>query len=125
MNVSSVRDAMHRAWRTCAKCGLAAVACVCLCQAAAMLLASAAWARTAPALSVAFFYAANPPFDDLKAFDIAVVEPDHVPDPKPHRRDVAVGASELFACVSFGGVEQSRAYFKSIPPGFLKGENQA
>lgn len=125
MNDSSVRAAMHRAWRICATRGLAAAACVCLCQAVAMLLAPAALAQSAPALSIAFYYGANPPFDELKAFDIAVVEPDHVPDPKPHRRDAAVGASELFAYVSFGEVEPSRAYFKSIPPGILKGENQA
>ena len=125
MNDSSVRDALHRAWRTCATRGLALAACACLCQAAAMLLAHAALAQTAPALAVAFYYGANPPFDELKAFDIAVVEPEHVPDPKAHRRDAAMGASELFAYVSFGEVERSRAYFKSIPPGILKGENQA
>ncbi len=125
MNDSSARDALHRAWRSCATRGLAAVARACVCLATVMLLAHAAWAQTAPALSVAFFYAANPPFDELKAFDIAVVEPDHVPDPKPHRREATIGASELFAYVSFGEVEPSRAYFKSIPPGILKGENQA
>jgi hypothetical protein len=74
---------------------------------------------------VAFFYGANPPLDELAAFDIAVVEPDHVPDPKPWRRDASKGASELFAYVSFGEVEPTRAYFKAVPAGVLKGQNQA
>ena len=76
-------------------------------------------------LAVAFFYGANPPLDELAAFDIAVVEPDHVPDPKPWRRDASIGASELFAYVSFGEVEPTRAYFKAVPAGVLKGQNQA
>ncbi len=75
--------------------------------------------------SVAFFYGANPPLDELAAFDIAVVEPDHVPDPKPWRREASKGASELFAYVSFGEVEPTRAFFKAVPPGVLKGQNEA
>lgn len=78
----------------------------------------------APVPSVAFHYAANPPLAELKAFDIAVIEPDHVPDPKPHRREAAVGASELYAYVSLGEVLPSRAYYKEIPAGILKGENR-
>ena len=78
-----------------------------------------------PVPAVAFFYGAQPPLEELAAFDIAVVEPDHVPDPNPWRREAANGASELFAYVSFGEVEPTRAYFKAMPPGILKGENQA
>ena len=89
-------------------------------------LLACVWCNGAQALSnIAFYYGANPPLDELKAFDIAVVEPEHVPDPKPFRRDAAIGAAELFAYVSIGEVEPTRAYFKAIPAGILKGENQA
>ncbi|MBL8379237.1 MAG: bifunctional glycoside hydrolase 114/ polysaccharide deacetylase family protein, partial [Burkholderiales bacterium] len=77
-----------------------------------------------PAPSVAFFYGANPPLDELKAFEVVVVEPDHLPDPRPHRREARDGASELYAYVSFGEVLPSRAWYKQIPPGVLKGENR-
>ena len=39
--------------------------------------------------SVAFYYGAQPPLADLQAFDIAVVEPDFVPDPRRHARTAA------------------------------------
>ena len=93
---------------------------------AAWVMLACAWSGAAHAqASVAFFYGANPPLDELKAFEIAVVEPDHVADPKPHRRDAAIGASELFAYVSMGEIEPSRSYFRQVPAGVLKGENRA
>lgn len=124
MNDSPPRDAQHRVWRTCMDCGLTAAVSACLSLAAFLWTGSAVHAQPAAPLAIAFHYGANPPLDELKAFDIAVIEPDHVPDPKPYRRAAADGASELFAYVSFGEVVPSRAYFKSIPPAILKGENR-
>ena len=93
---------------------------------AAWAMLACAWPGVVHAqASVAFFYGANPPLDELRAFEIAVVEPDHVADPRPHRRDAAIGASELFAYVSMGEIEPSRSYFRQVPAGVLKGENRA
>lgn len=61
--------------------------------------------------AVALFYAANAPLAELKAFDIAVVEPDHGYDPVRYRTP----DSELFAYVAVAEVQPSRAYFKKIP----------
>ena len=124
MNDSPARDAQHRVWRTCMERGLTAALGAAWCLAALLWPGSVAWAQAAAPLAVAFHYGANPPLDDLKAFDIAVIEPDHVPDPRPYRRAAADGASELFAYVSFGEVLPSRAYFKNIPQAILKGENR-
>jgi len=78
-------------------------------------------ALAAPASpAVAFYYGANPPWSELQAFDIAVVDPDHVPDPTlpalPHTR--------LAAYVALGEVQPSRAYASSIPKAWLRGENK-
>ncbi len=37
---------------------------------------------TPPGTAVAFFYDANPPWAELQAFDLVVVDPGHVPNPK-------------------------------------------
>ena len=138
MNDSSGCDRLDRARRFLAATGLLTAACARLLGAACAVVACFAGtvfaqsplAVVAPlpmsaAPAVAFFYGANPPLDELKAFDIVVVEPDHVADPRPHRRPAAMGASELFAYVSFGEIEPTRAYFKEVPAGVLKGENRA
>lgn len=79
----------------------------------------AGWVSAAPA--VAFFYGENPPWDALQAFDLVVVDPDHVPDPAtpalPHTR--------LAAYVAVGEVQPGRAYAAQIPPAWLRGENSA
>lgn len=75
--------------------------------------------------SVAFYYGAQPPLTDLAAFDIAVVDPDHVPDPAVHRRAPADGAHELYAYVSLGEIQPSRRYYADLPPGVLRGGNAA
>ena len=75
--------------------------------------------------SVAFYYGAQPPLADLKAFDIAVVEPDFVPDPRAHARAPADGAHELYAYVSLGEVHPTRSYYASLPAGSLRGSNAA
>jgi uncharacterized protein (TIGR01370 family) len=72
--------------------------------------------------SIALFYGANPPLDELKAFDVVVVDPDQPgTDPlKYHRKD-----SELFAYVSVGEASTDKPYFRHIPPAWLRGENSA
>ncbi len=69
--------------------------------------------------TVAFFYGAHPPLEELRAFDLVVVEPGQGWHPKewntPH--------SELFAYVSVGEVETSRSYFQEIPEEWFLGEN--
>jgi uncharacterized protein (TIGR01370 family) len=75
------------------------------------------WAST-PAL--AFYYGANPPWSELQAFDLVVVDPDHVSSPKsldlPHTR--------LAAYVALGEVQPSRPYTAAIPKSWLVGENK-
>ncbi len=75
---------------------------------------------TPPGTAVAFFYDANPPWAELQAFDLVVVDPGHVPNPKlpilPHTR--------LAAYVALGEVQPSRAYAAKIPTSWIKGENK-
>lgn len=86
-------------------------------------LASAALsAMAAPAQpAVAFYYGANPPWESLQAFDLVVVDPDHVPQPAraglPH--------TELAAYVSVGEVHPSRPYARKLPAHWLRGDNVA
>ena len=85
---------------------------------AGALAAPAGPAIASPA--VAFYYGANPPWNELQAFDIVVVDPGHVPDPKlpalPHTR--------LAAYVALGEVQPSRPYASAIPKTWLRGENK-
>ena len=57
---------------------------------------------------------------ELQAFDLVVVDPDHVPDPKaaslPHTR--------LAAYVALGEVQPSRSYARQIPANWYLGENK-
>lgn len=72
--------------------------------------------------NVAFFYGANPPWDELQAFDIVVVEPGHGHniDPKLH----STARSQLFAYVSVGEIERDRSYAKELPAGWAPGANE-
>jgi uncharacterized protein (TIGR01370 family) len=69
--------------------------------------------------SVALFYGDNPPWDELHAFDVVVVEPLHVPDPKLY----ANKRTALFAYVSVGEVSPGRAYMTEIPNTWKLGQN--
>lgn len=69
--------------------------------------------------SIALFYGANPPWDELRAFDIVVVEPQHVLEPKAHAND----KTALFAYVSVGEVDADRPYLKLIPEAWKSGRN--
>lgn len=75
-------------------------------------------AQAAPAL--AFFYGANPPWDELQAFDLVVVDPGHVPDPAAPK----LPKTKLAAYVSVGEVHPDRPYAKEIPAAWLLGENR-
>jgi hypothetical protein len=70
--------------------------------------------------SVAFFYGDKPPMSELRAFDWVVVEPGHLPDPKPHQH----AESEVFAYVSLGEVLPNKPYFSQMPTSWLKGDNK-
>lgn len=85
--------------------------------------ATAATPQAAPATApaVALFYGAEPPLDELKAFDIAVVDPDHGSDPRQFARP----DSSLFAYVSVGEVHPSRPWFRELPAAWLGPPNPA
>lgn len=84
-------------------------------------LVTTARADSAGLPSVALYYGANPPLAELRAFDVAVVDPDHVTDPRRFRHR----NSSLFAYVSLGEVHPSRPWFRDIPPRWLSGSNRA
>ena len=79
------------------------------------------WASSAFAgqPNIALFYGSNPPWDELRAFDVVVVEPQHVPDPKAHAGD----RTALFAYVSVGEADADRSYLKQIPDAWKSGRN--
>ncbi len=71
--------------------------------------------------TVALFYGDPAPLDELKAFDVVVVEPDHDYAPEAYR----TSHSELFAYVSIGEYTASRSYAKAIPDDWVAGKNDA
>lgn len=93
-----------------------------LCLAALAAFAIAARAQTGELPSVALHYGADAPLTAMKAFDIAVVEPDHGFDPVAYRGQ---GRSELFAYVSVGEVHPTRPYAARIPEAWRIGRNPA
>jgi uncharacterized protein (TIGR01370 family) len=72
--------------------------------------------------NIAFFYGANPPWDELQAFDIVVVEPGHGNniDPKAYSSP----RTQLFAYVSVGEVQRDRPYAKDVPASWSPGANE-
>jgi len=72
-------------------------------------------------LSMAFFYAQNPPVDELKAFDIVVVSPEAGLSPSEYRD----GKSELFAYLSLGEVTSSAPYLPQLRAEWIIGSNPA
>ncbi|HYC46731.1 MAG TPA: bifunctional glycoside hydrolase 114/ polysaccharide deacetylase family protein [Burkholderiales bacterium] len=70
---------------------------------------------------MAFFYGANPPWDELRAFDIVVVEPAHLRDLQPP----SLPGTQVFAYVAVGEVEYDRPYAKELPQGLARGSNEA
>jgi peptidoglycan/xylan/chitin deacetylase (PgdA/CDA1 family) len=76
-------------------------------------------AMAAAVPAVALHYGADAPLEELKAFDIVVVEPDHGFDPVRYRKPY----SELFAYVAVGEIQPSRSYAKAIPAEHLLAAN--
>ncbi len=71
--------------------------------------------------AVAFFYGDAPPVDELNAFDRIVVEPQHV-----DKRFISrMAGRELYAYVSLGEIDGSRAYLDDIPASWRMGTNPA
>jgi hypothetical protein len=95
---------------------------------AAVLLLAAALVALLPALaraqagppSVAFFYGAEPPIDELQAFDWVVLEPDLVAAPT-----ALPTTTRWFAYASVGEIEPGRAYAGAVPAAWLRGDNPA
>jgi hypothetical protein len=75
----------------------------------------------APLASVALFYGAAIPWPELRAFDLAVVEPDHLP---PGALP-ALDGTRLAAYLSLGEVQPSRSYAPRIPRDWVRGVNPA
>lgn len=71
--------------------------------------------------SLALYYASNHPLDELKAFDVAVVDPDSGISPSSY----GAGKSELFAYVSLGEADPNRSYTKQMDPAWFVGTNKA
>lgn len=94
--------------------------CLLLSFAPALVLSQPGPAASNPA-SVAFYYGTQVPWDELKAFDLVVVEPDRLPaGPLPD-----LGRTRLAAYVALGEVQPSRGYAARIPQAWLRGENSA
>lgn len=92
--------------------------CLFLSFAPALVLSQSGPATQSPA-SVAFYYGTQAPWDELKAFDLVVVDPDNLPaGPLPE-----LGRTRLAAYVALGEVQPSRAYAKRLPAAWLRGEN--
>lgn len=72
-------------------------------------------------LAVAFFYGAQPPWEILQPFDLVVVDPDHVTDP----RQPGLTHTRLAAYVSVGEVHPDRSYASQLPSAWLIGGNPA
>lgn len=69
--------------------------------------------------SVALHYSNKAPLDDLKLFDVVVVEPDHGYDPAAFR----VHGGDLYAYASVAEVQPSRPYFKDVPAAWQLARN--
>ena len=70
--------------------------------------------------AVAFYYGPQPPWDELQAFDLVVVDPGHVPNPN----QPALAQTERVAYVSVGEVHPSRPYAAKIHKDWLRGDNK-
>lgn len=86
-------------------------------------------ATDATAPSIALYYGKEPPWDELSAFDLVVVEPGHVRLPLvrpdvPSRGPGWLGQrTELLAYLSVGELHPTRSYFKSLPAAWRIGAN--
>lgn len=81
------------------------------------MLAPWAFAQAAPAVAV--YYGREIPIAEFGPFDRVVVEPDHGHDPVGRRRQ----GTELYAYVSVGEVQPSRAYYGEMPASWKLGRD--
>lgn len=91
---------------------------------AALLCLLTSLATAAPGLAmpaVALHYSNKAPLEDLKLFDIVVVEPDHGYDPVAFRSH----GGDLYAYASVAEVQPSRHYFKDVPAAWQMTRNGA
>lgn len=93
--------------------------CLLLCCVPGLALAQPGVPAVPPLASVALHYGAATPWDELRAFDLAVIEPEHLPAGALPE----LGRTRLAAYVSLGEVQPSRAYAARIPRDWLRGEN--
>ena len=70
--------------------------------------------------ALAFYYAAEPAWAELQAFDTVVVDPDHVGESLP-----VLPKTVLAAYVSVGEVQPSRNYAQNLPAAWLLADNKA
>jgi uncharacterized protein (TIGR01370 family) len=74
-----------------------------------------------PFSNIAFCYGSHPPADELRAFDIAIVDPSQrTVNPKKFSND----QHKLYAYVSVGEVERFRDYYKLLNRDWIIGENE-
>lgn len=85
--------------------------------AAAAFPAPSAPSKAAP--SVALHYGAQAPLEDLKVFDIVVVDADHGYSPSTYRSQ----DSQLYAYAALTEVHPTRSYFQRIPAQWRLGRN--
>jgi len=71
--------------------------------------------------AVAFHYGAEPPWDELRAFDWVVLEPEHTTSADLQQ----LTANQVFAYVSVGEADPGRAWLKKAPPEWILGTNPA
>lgn len=75
--------------------------------------------------AVAFFYGAQPPWDELRLFDWVVLEPTHALASQA-APEATLGARVLaFAYVSLGEVDPTREYAAAVPSAWVRGRNEA
>lgn len=86
-----------------------------------LLACAPALAAPRPGPAIALHYGPDAPLNELRLFDIVVVEPDRGHDPLAQRQR----GTELFAYASVAEVHPSRPYFKDLPPAWHLGRNAA
>ena len=88
---------------------------------AVLVVCGTAWgASSQRTFSAALYYAPNPPVNELKAFDVVVVDPDSGLTTEVY----GSGPSSLFAYVSIGEAESNRSYTKQMNLKWFAGENK-
>jgi len=87
--------------------------------AAALLVAAGPALAAGP--NIAFYYGADPPWNELRAFDAVVLEPGHIPlAPGEH-----IAPALPIAYVSVGEIDPGRGYLKDLPAAWRLGTNPA